>query len=152
MLKFSGIGIALLGLVLAIDGQRVAPDPRCDVFRDGTGNIMVDGMGCKYYLSCWNFIIAYEPMPCAGGSIFNPDTGMCDAVECFDRSVLSQYDCQPGSLAEDCTRFNICFNTFHISYTFQCGEGTYYHNELLVCVNPKEYPGVPRNQGCVYNI
>ncbi|XP_046359020.1 uncharacterized protein LOC124136984 [Haliotis rufescens] len=149
MLTFSSIGIALLGLVFTVDGQTVAPDPRCDAFRDGIGNIMVEGMDCRYYLSCWNFIIAYEPMHCAGGTIFNPDTGMCDAEECNEGNTRSQYACQEGALPGDCSRYNLCFNTPNV--TFQCGEQTYYHNEMLVCVNPSEYPDLPEEQGCAYN-
>ncbi|XP_067667677.1 uncharacterized protein [Haliotis asinina] len=151
MSKFSGICVALLGLVLTVNGQRGVPDPRCNGFRDGEGNIMAEGLGCRYYLSCFNFTINQEPMACAGDSMFNPDTGRCDAVECTDNRGVSDYDCEEGALPNDCSRFNICFNTPNDTITYQCGENTYYHNIKRVCVHPYEYPDLPQDQGCTYN-
>ncbi|XP_046549888.1 uncharacterized protein LOC124259741 [Haliotis rubra] len=112
---------------------------------------MAEGLECKYYLSCFNFIINHDPMACAGGTLFNPDSGMCDAEECNDNSGFSNYDCQEGALQNDCSRYNICFNTPNGTTLFQCGEDTYYHNGLRVCVHPYEYPDLPQEQGCTFN-
>ncbi|XP_046552015.1 uncharacterized protein LOC124261716 [Haliotis rubra] len=151
MLKLSGICVALLGLVLTVNGQTVAPDPRCNAFPNGEGNIMAEGLGCRYYLSCFNFIINRDPMACAGETLFNPNSGMCDAEECTDNRGVSNYDCEEGALPNDCSRFNICFNTPNDTTIFQCGEDTYYHNAKRVCVHPDAFPNLPREQGCTYN-
>ncbi|XP_071080559.1 uncharacterized protein [Haliotis cracherodii] len=148
MLKFSGIGIALLGLVLAIDGQMGVSDPRCDEMPDGKGNVMANGKSCKEFLQCWDYLI-YGPMPCAGGTMFNSTTGDCDATECIEgRSGTPDGCASTGSLPEDCSQFITCANG--LEYQYQCGEGTYYSNDLLVCVHPKEYPDIPEKQGCEY--
>ncbi|XP_046549883.1 uncharacterized protein LOC124259737 [Haliotis rubra] len=148
MLKLCNVAIALLGLVLAVEGLAGVPDSRCNNLPGGTGNVMADGKMCRQYLSCWDYLIT-GPMNCAGGSIFNSSTGDCDATECIEARTGFVDGCAfEGALPEDCSRYVVCVNDLEMQ--FQCGEGTYYSNELLVCVNPMEYPDIPQKQNCNY--
>ncbi|XP_071080646.1 uncharacterized protein [Haliotis cracherodii] len=148
MLKFSGIGIALLGLVLAIDGQMGIRDTRCDNLPDGTGNVVANGKACREFLLCWKYNI-YGPLPCPGDTLFNSTSGNCDATQCFDDRQGPVDGCAfTGALPEDCSQFITCANG--LEWRYQCGKGTYYSNRLLVCVSPLEYPEIPTTQGCAY--
>ncbi|XP_067667674.1 uncharacterized protein [Haliotis asinina] len=148
MLKLCNVAIALLGLVVAVEGLAGVPDSRCNNLPNGRGTVMADGKMCRQFLICYDYVI-YGPIPCAGGTIYNSTTGRCDATECIEQRTGFVDGCAfVGALLEDCSRYVICDNDIQVE--FQCGNGTYYSNDLLVCVNPMEYPEIPQKQGCNY--